>query len=51
MTLEDARDKVASQLQEWNEGKSGPEMLVILDEHTMARWVGEGHACGLRTKD
>jgi hypothetical protein len=42
VTLEEARDKVASLLQEWNEGKSGPHKLVILDEQTMERswgWV------------
>jgi hypothetical protein len=42
LTLEDARQMVASQLEEWNEGISGPEKLVILDEHTIERswgWV------------
>jgi len=42
VTLADARTTVATELEEWNQGNSGPETLVILDERTIERswgWV------------
>jgi hypothetical protein len=42
VTLADARIMVATVLEEWNQGNSGPEAFVILDECTIERswgWV------------
>src|SRR5689334_11487254 len=42
LTLENARERVQSQLQQWSQGGPAPEELVILDEHTIERpwgWV------------